>query len=568
MTFLPIVDRELRLAARSPGLYKARIRTALIAILFTAWAFFSLSAFSRMGLLRSHDLFAQFVFYVFLFCSLAGPHHTADCLSVEKREGTLGLLFLTDLKGYDVVLGKLMASSLASFYGLLAVFPVVAILMTMGGVLPGEFFRLALLLLNTLLFSHSVSMFASALSSDARRAKGLATALVGLFWVVLPAAEAVLRLRPSPHWLHTALLLPSPYHAFKMAFDSALVTRQSHFWWPLLVNHLVAWGFLLWAGWMLPRVWQDKGVTVQRMKWRERWAQWCYGRAEKRRAWRLQLMDKNPFLWLISRNRLRPYWIWFLLSCVFALFSFFFILVSTKPGWSPAATGIAIWGAIIMNSMIKLWIAGEASTYFATYRRDGSLEWLLSTPLNVADIIRGQWLAVQRLLGGPAFAVLIADFLMLVLGVAGMAPAQRWDEDMAAFVLAMLAGIGMLVADAITLGWTGMWSGLSAPQVRQASGNAITHVLVFPWLIYGFASAFTGLTIEYGWIKPLGAFYWIGLWFFIGIVNDIFWGVWSRHKLYTDFRLLCAPPEDRRKRRWWEFWKPKPLDNPRWVTPG
>ena len=42
-----------------------------------------------------------------LYCLLSGVRSTADCLSVEKREGTLGLLFLTDLKGYDVVLGKL-----------------------------------------------------------------------------------------------------------------------------------------------------------------------------------------------------------------------------------------------------------------------------------------------------------------------------------------------------------------------------------------------------------------------------------------------------------------------------
>ena len=36
--------------------------------------------------------------------SLCAMRNTADSLSAEKREGTLGLLFLTDLRGYDVVL--------------------------------------------------------------------------------------------------------------------------------------------------------------------------------------------------------------------------------------------------------------------------------------------------------------------------------------------------------------------------------------------------------------------------------------------------------------------------------
>ena len=48
----------------------------------------------------------------FIYSLVAGRRFTADCLSEEKREGTLGLLFLTDLKGYDVVLGKVAATSL------------------------------------------------------------------------------------------------------------------------------------------------------------------------------------------------------------------------------------------------------------------------------------------------------------------------------------------------------------------------------------------------------------------------------------------------------------------------
>ena len=82
-----------------------------------------------------------------------GVRSTADCLSEEKRDGTLGLLFLTDLKGYDVVGGKLVATSLNAFYGLTAIFPLLAIPLLMGGVTNGEFWRMALVLANTFLFS-------------------------------------------------------------------------------------------------------------------------------------------------------------------------------------------------------------------------------------------------------------------------------------------------------------------------------------------------------------------------------------------------------------------------------
>ena len=567
MTFLPIVDRELRVAAREPKLYKARAGAAFIAIVFEVWAMFSYSTLRRVGLGTPHALFAQFAFYLFLFCLISGPQQSSDCVSSEKREGTLGLLFLTDLTGLDIVLGKLLATSVASFYRLLAVFPVVAVLLTMGGVSAGEFFRLSLVLLNTLLLTHAIAIFASTLGKDARHTKGNAICLVLLFWLVLPATEFLLNSKLHKPWLQTVLLLPSPYHAIQMTSEALYPMHSREFWFSLLANHAVAWGFLLWAARLLPRVWQDKGVTVRRMKWRERWAQFCYGKPEKRLAWRRRLMDKNAFLWLVSRNRLRPYWIWFLLSCVMAIFCFIFLLLFAKPSNFDAAPAIAIWGAICLNSMIKLWILGEASHHLATSRRDGSLEWLLSTPLSVAEIIRGQWLALRRLLGGPAVAVCIADFLMLVLGVMGTLRTQSWDEDTTGFVLVMLAGMGMLGADAVALAWAAMWNGLNAPQLRQAAGDAFARVLLLPWILFGLASGLTATAIEFGKFKDPGWFYWVGLWFVIGIANDIGWGLWSRYQLHLNFRLLCAPPEGRRRRRWWEFWKPKPLDNPRWVAP-
>lgn len=61
------------------------------------------------------------------FQLLAGTAVTADCLSEEKRDGTLGPLFLTDLRGYDVVLGKLVATALPVFYSLVAAIPVLAL---------------------------------------------------------------------------------------------------------------------------------------------------------------------------------------------------------------------------------------------------------------------------------------------------------------------------------------------------------------------------------------------------------------------------------------------------------
>src|SRR6185295_17312104 len=99
----------------------------------------------------------------------------------EKREGTLGLLFLTDLKGYDIVFGKIVATSLNVVYGMLALFPIMAIPLLAGGVTGAEFWRVVMVALNNLFFSLAVGLFCSALSRDERKAMILAVFGVGFF---------------------------------------------------------------------------------------------------------------------------------------------------------------------------------------------------------------------------------------------------------------------------------------------------------------------------------------------------------------------------------------------------
>src|SRR2546429_9662311 len=123
MTFLPIVERELRLKAR-------RSRTCWlrcgIVLAFAVLSFGILAVDWSTG--RNPTQMGQHLFWAlsglaFASALLAGPVVTADCLSEEKREGALGLLFLTHLKGHDVVLGKLFATSLPVFIRSSPAFP-------------------------------------------------------------------------------------------------------------------------------------------------------------------------------------------------------------------------------------------------------------------------------------------------------------------------------------------------------------------------------------------------------------------------------------------------------------
>lgn len=117
-----------------------------------------------------------------LFC---GCVLTADCISSEKREDTLGLLFLTNLKGYDVVAGKIAIHGITTLCGLLAVFPVFFLPILAGGVTWGETLRVLLAIMVSFVFALTLGVWISTRSRDARNAT-MVTVVVVCLVVALP----------------------------------------------------------------------------------------------------------------------------------------------------------------------------------------------------------------------------------------------------------------------------------------------------------------------------------------------------------------------------------------------
>src|SRR5262245_37875936 len=116
MIHLPIVERELRLAARRPGTQWGRVGAGVSAIVLAMWSAYDPivhpASINRAG----RATFVTLALVATLASVASALRLTAPCIASEKREGTLGLLFLTDLNGYDVVFGKLAATMLNTFY--------------------------------------------------------------------------------------------------------------------------------------------------------------------------------------------------------------------------------------------------------------------------------------------------------------------------------------------------------------------------------------------------------------------------------------------------------------------
>src|ERR1043166_7386622 len=102
MTLLPVIARELRTSARHPFTYYLRGLGA--GALLVASGLFGLQ--HSFGPTLGGLLFGNLHFTLFWAIWILVPLLTVDCLSRERREGTLGLLFLTRLHASDIVAAK------------------------------------------------------------------------------------------------------------------------------------------------------------------------------------------------------------------------------------------------------------------------------------------------------------------------------------------------------------------------------------------------------------------------------------------------------------------------------
>jgi ABC-type transport system involved in multi-copper enzyme maturation permease subunit len=528
MTFLPVVERELRVAARRPGARLARV--VVVAIAFGATAIV-IKADGNSAQEVGPDLFKVVAGLVYA-AGLVATQVTADCMSEEKREGTLGLLFLTDLKGYDVVLGKLTATSIHSIYGMLAVVPVLAIPLLLGGVGRGELFRVVIASLNLLFFSLSIGVWASAVCRRDSRARALSiivSAAILFGWPL--ATQLQTHPNPNPHLAN----LSSPAYACGLAFEDLYKTsQQTDFWLNSVITAIYTAIFFGLACWIAPRSWQDVDAG------KSRWQLW-QGLSSLRPNRRTDLLDHNPFLWRASRPESKRIVVWLMLAVIAAFWHWMWrynrgIWVAGNL-FDPTADIACL---ALAGMMIKLWIAGESGRALSQDRRSGALELLLSTELRPTEIVRGQEAALWRQFAWPIGAVVGANVLCLMFEMQSMSR-SGWDKDDRLAIICMHAIVGFfLVADSLALSWVGMWHGFIARKPHRSAAFAFLRIVMFPALLF--------LLLTFLFVLGGAGFDAVGVltfWCVLGLGSDIM-AILDREKLLERFRVIASEGYKRR----------------------
>ena len=566
MTLLPVVEREVRVGARDRATYIVRFVAAMLTIGFSGFSLWFVPVFMDETPIRPRELFLILAWIEYLFVLLAGFTITCDAISQEKRESTLGLLFLTDLKGYDIVLGKLCAAGLRGIYALLATFPVLALPLMLGGTNLGELARTALTLLVTLFFSMAAGLLASAIARRNWSAFAMAGSIVLVFAAGLPLHSELVRNFYGEPRLAYFIALPSPTTALLISLRAPMWAGGPDF----AISLTVILGFALLAVIaaviVTPRVWKDRPPARRIAKLIQFARNLKIGAAEARVAFRRKLMEKNPIFWLSRRERVSALGMLGLILVCGVVAGWFGSRNWIRGGWTAnIIVPFIAWtlcGGII-HGLIVLRLAVLAAERFGEDRRLGALELTLSTPIRIKEVLAGHWMGLRRYFAGPALMVFPMHILSLYLFLnvqylhesRFFGPLELliqvwrhiffvplgpigWEFHIG--VLLLLGSIPVLLLDWVALAWLSTWLSLRVKIALAAPIGALILLHVPPVIALGAI----GLFLEENRLFPNHDFsealviYFLGA--FLMVFHQLLCIAWSRKQLYLHFRTAAT----------------------------
>lgn len=476
MNLLPIINRELRAEARHPVNYALRGLGALT--LTSVLGFF----LWRQPSAQSGDVaFRVLSFLIFGAIWIVVPLLTADCLSREKREGTLGLLFLTPLQPIEIILGKGAIHAIRSLTLIVAGIPILTIPFILGGITKANVVGSLLLDAVALLGALAAGLLASSLCRRWTRAVLLAELFAFLFFL------GFLRIAMASHFLSwgatgnlfSQLSVALQYSFFSMRYNlPGQVSMVSSAHLTALFSTLlgsaaaVFSAAILLASRRLKKTWQENPPSPKQLWLQKVFCTPMFWTELLRRRNQAQLSN-NPIGWLQQYSWSARLGKWGWCGVVITFVSWF--LANNYQMLSA--------GCSLLKTGLLLSMAFSAVGSFQREKQNGALELLLVAPLRENQIILGRLRGIwgQFL---PAFIILITSVVMVRSGFSSSYFSRHQP---------LLLN---WVAEFVVVPIVGLYCAMRWKNFLFAWGVTCAVTLLLPWLVTQFLA---GLLFSIGW---------------------------------------------------------------------
>lgn len=528
---LPVVVRELQVRSRASGPHY--VRMAAVAALALVWATM-FQTFGRGGASGASGRIGLEVLssLLLMYALVEGVRTSAGGISEERREGTLGLLFLTDLSGLDVLLGKMSGAAIQGFCSLVAVVPVLAVAVLFGGVSGSELVRMVVALSAVLALSLACGSWSSTRPWDGMVAM-LAAMGVLLLHCLLPllldlllSLGGVITVFPR----FSVLGLASPLCSVALIPDPPAGGGTSRFWISsaLLFGQALLW--ILLAGWRLQKGWRHAGLDLTGGEG---------GGGVVRTAPSTKSADALG--WAVSRHLNLPRW-----SRLLVLITF--VHAAGTAGMNFAATWLPSYGPLMqrplgMISLTRMFlIIWQATRALGDWHRGGELEILLTTTAGERDLVLQVWNQFRSVLVRVILVDVLTSGLLTGAMVAltnSISPAPILPNWFLVFHWASQELVE--IAQFLAMVWVGFWMGLCSRKTGSAVGKTFGVVVVSSFAL----TMLVQIAMSH-WMEQTQ---WMGQWgFVIPLMSftasecglSLVWVRWARHRLFVRLRPVAC----------------------------
>jgi ABC-type transport system involved in multi-copper enzyme maturation permease subunit len=416
----PIFVREWLTLPRRPKHYM--VRAAYIGLLWivglTTWQV--TVGWNQTATLSDNARFGLLLFQIFtvvqlgLLPFLAGLS-AASAISQEKDRRTFILLLMTDLRSYEIVLGKLLGSLLQIALLLVGMIPVLALMTLLGGVSPEQVVQAGLILAVTALTAGAVGNLVALWREKTFQSLALTVLFLVLYVCLVRAVPAVVGLVPGADYAgqiaeHSQKWL-DPMQALETVLQPATDTTQriapAYLYATVMVGLsvlLCAWGILR------LRVWNPSGEPIMQRERPEDLDEKDRLKAHAAPG-AVRTVWANPILWREMRTRAygrRPLMVKAAYALVLALICYYALapLFGSAGRNLAAGQGIipfAAKGLVPVTILSLLLVSAQSVTALTSERDTGALDLLLVTDLTPQEFIFGKvggilWNAKEYLL--------------------------------------------------------------------------------------------------------------------------------------------------------------------------
>ncbi|HEY2785268.1 MAG TPA: ABC transporter permease subunit [Fimbriiglobus sp.] len=477
----PIFTRELVTVPRRKSHFGVRVaQLGLLTILgVTAWQ--AMVGFDRDATLGETARFGTMLFQVVVFVQLLllvffAALTAAGAVSQEKDRRTFILLLITDMRDYEIVLGKLLGALLPITVLMLTAIPFLALLLLLGGIDPPQVLQAGAVVLASAYAAGSLGGLIALWRDKTFQALALSTLLLVLYECLVVGLGSLggesLRTYLDPVAAMRSVLQPPPggWTGLPPAYGFALAMLG----WCVVLNGVGLWGL---------RRWNPSGEAIMQREGPGEDPEADMD-AEQLAAFRAQAhaapgalrpVWKNFIAWREIRTRAygrRPLLIKIAFAVVLALITYFAVSTVYQPGGRPAFA--AAYGLVPLTVLCLLLVAAQAVTSITSERDGGMLDLLLASDVSPPEFVFGKTLGVlyntkEFLIPPILFAIFYAVEGLFTKTDPGLGIFDRLATN-AAPLLAVVGSLVVLFAFAIALG-------LHVSLRLTSSRLAIGHVL-------------------------------------------------------------------------------------------